>query len=82
MKVMVHCTGCGETWESHPKLVGALCGKGRVRLATEDETSYVRDFSDPNCDGRNMSCDCRECAEYDVDPTAGFIYPTDKYSDY
>jgi hypothetical protein len=37
LKVLAHCTGCGETMTVSPRLVGALCGKGRVRLATAGE---------------------------------------------
>lgn len=46
MKLIVHCTGCGETFEAHPYLVGALCGAGQVREATDVEAAKYCDRAD------------------------------------
>jgi hypothetical protein len=49
-KITVTCTGCGETWESDPRIVGTLCGDGQVQLLTE-----------PRCFCESGSWDYVEC---------------------
>jgi len=38
-RIIVHCTGCGETWESRTDIVGQPCGAGEVRPASEAEAT-------------------------------------------
>lgn len=46
--VLVYCDGCGEVWEAAPGMVGALCGKGQVRVATASEAeSYYTVEGEP-----------------------------------
>lgn len=48
---IVHCTGCDETWETSTPTLGALCGRGYVRMATPAERAdYLSDVPACNCD--------------------------------
>ena len=42
--ILLHCTGCGETWLGPERLMGNLCSDapGRVRPATKDEGDLYR----------------------------------------
>jgi hypothetical protein len=47
-KIIVTCTGCRETWETRPDVLGAACGSGYVRPATAGEAQRYCD-STPVC---------------------------------
>jgi hypothetical protein len=58
-RIILNCTGCGETFEASPGLVGALCGKGQVRRATEAE-AWEYCAGDPvcNCESDSYTIPC------------------------
>ena len=59
-KVILHCEGCGETWEGDVRMVGLKCNTPRaygyehkVRFATEEEAQAYCDEID------ELIADCR-----------------------